>query len=145
MIIKRGGDTEENPGPQYNSCQSFFVFHWNLNSICAYNFVKLSLLRAYIAVNQCDILSQKVFLDIGIFSDDVNSDIPGYNLVKANHPAKAKCGVCIYFRKSLPLSILDIHFLHECINIQMRIGNKGRDMLYDQAYNASFHRKLESI
>ena len=56
MIIKRGGDTEENPGPQYNSCQSFFVFHWNLNSICAHNFVKLSLLRAYIAVNQCDIL-----------------------------------------------------------------------------------------
>ena len=96
-------------------------------------------------INVIFYVSLKVFLDIGIFSDDVNSDIPGYNLVKANHPAKAKCGVCIYFRKSLPLSILDIHFLHECRNIQMRIGNKGRDILYDQAYNASFHRKLESI
>ena len=96
-------------------------------------------------INVIFYVSLKVFLDIGIFSDDFNSVIPGYNLVKANHPAKAKCNVCIYFRKSLPLIILDIHFLHECINIQMRIGNKGRDILYDQAYNASFHRKLESI
>ena len=52
-------------------------------------------------------------------------DIPGYNLVRADHPAYDKRGgVCIYFRKSLPLGILDIHFLHECINFEMRIGDK---------------------
>ena len=52
-------------------------------------------------------------------------DIPGYNLVRADHPANDKRGgVCIWFRKSVPLRILDIHFLHECINFQMRIGDK---------------------
>ena len=52
-------------------------------------------------------------------------DIPGYNLVRADHPANDKRGgVCIYFRKSLPLRIFHIHFLHECINFEMRIGDK---------------------
>ena len=55
IIIKRSGDLEENPGPHYNSCQSFSIFHWSLNSICANNFIKLSILRAYIPANQCDI------------------------------------------------------------------------------------------
>ena len=53
----------------------------------------------------------ETFLDKGILSDDVNLDIPGYNLVRADHSANTKGGgVCIYFRKSLPLRILDIHF-----------------------------------
>ena len=55
IIIKRSGDLEENPGPHYNSCQSFSIFHSNLDSICAHNFIKLSILRAYIPANQCDI------------------------------------------------------------------------------------------
>ena len=72
--------------------------------------MKLYLLRTYIAANQCDILClSETFLDSGILSDDVNLDIPGYNLVRADHPANAKCSsVCIYFRKSLPLRILDM-------------------------------------
>ena len=44
IIIKRRGVVEENPGSQYNSCQRFSVFYWNLNSICAHNFIKLALL-----------------------------------------------------------------------------------------------------
>ena len=104
----------------------FSIFHWNLSSICAHNFIKLSLLRAFIAANQCDILCPcETFLDSGIFHDDVNLDIPGYNLVRADHPANDKRGgVCIYFRKSLPLRIFHIHFLHECINFEIRIGDK---------------------
>ena len=67
----------------------------------------------------------ETFLDKGILSDDVNLDIPGYNLVRADHSANTKGGgVCIYFRKSLPLRILDIHFLHECIKFEIRIGDK---------------------
>ena len=52
-------------------------------------------------------------------------DIPGYNLVRAYHSANAKRGgVYIYFRKFLPLRILDIHFHHECMNFEMRIFDK---------------------
>ena len=64
-------------------------------------------------------------MDTIIFSDDINKDIPVYNPVTADYLANTKRGnVYIYFRKSLPLRILDIHFLHESINVEMRIGNK---------------------
>ena len=43
---KRSGAIEPNPGPEPNFCQSFSICHWNLNSISAHNFIKLSLLRA---------------------------------------------------------------------------------------------------
>ena len=63
-------------------------------------------------------------MDSSIFSD-VYLDIPGYNIVRAEHPANTeRGGIYIYFRKSVPLTILDIHSLHECINYEMRIGNK---------------------
>ena len=65
------------------------------------------------------------FLDSRILSHDINLDIPGYNLVRADHPGNAKRGgVYIYFRRSLPLRILDIQFLHECINFEMKIRDK---------------------
>ena len=48
LAIKRSGDIEENPGPKPNSCDCLSICHWNLNSISAHNFIKLSLLRDYI-------------------------------------------------------------------------------------------------
>ena len=47
---KWSGNTEQSPGHKPNSCQSFSIFYWNLNSILPYNFIKLFLLRAYIAL-----------------------------------------------------------------------------------------------
>ena len=89
-------------------------------------FLKLSLLCAYIVASQCDILClSETVLDSVIISDDVNLDIPGHNLVRADYPANAKRGgVCLYFRKSLPLRIFHIHFFNECINFEIKIGDK---------------------
>ena len=42
--------------PNSNSYQSFFIYHWNLNSISARNFLKLSLSRAYITVHKFDVM-----------------------------------------------------------------------------------------
>ena len=50
------GDIESNPGPRCNSSQSFSIYHWNLNSIAAYNFSKISLLRVYNAIHNYDII-----------------------------------------------------------------------------------------
>ena len=33
-------------------------------------------------------------------------------------------GVCIYYLNSLPLKVLDIQFLNECINFEIGIGSK---------------------
>ena len=42
-------------------------------------------------------VSVKLFLDNGILSDDVNLDIPGYNLARADHLANTnRDGVFIF-------------------------------------------------
>ena len=46
-------------------------------------------------------------------------------MFRADHPSNTKRGgVCIYYRNSLPLKILNIQYLHECINFEIRIGGK---------------------
>ena len=67
----------------------------------------------------------ETYLDFSISNHDDNLEIPGYNLFRADHPSKTnQGGVCIYYRNSLPLKILNIQYLHECINFEIRIGGK---------------------
>ena len=50
---------------------------------------------------------------------------PGYNLVRSDHPSKNKHGgVCIYHKASLPLRVIDICFLQECMTFKVMIRNK---------------------
>ena len=44
LLIRQSGDIEMNPG--LKPCHSFSICHWNLNSLTAYNYLKVSLLRA---------------------------------------------------------------------------------------------------
>ena len=83
LAIKLIGGVEGSPGPRANSCDCLSICHWNLSSICAHNFVKLSLLRAYIPIDKIDIIClSETYLDSSIPSDDDNLELPGYNLVK---------------------------------------------------------------
>ena len=51
--------------------------------------------------------------------------IPGYELYRADHPSNAKCGgICIYYKKLLPLKVTNIQYLQECINFEIKIGDK---------------------
>ena len=86
----------------------------------------MSLLRAYISINKIDIIClSETYLDSIIPSDDDNLELPGYNLVLADNPTNTKRGsVCIYYHNSLPLKVIDIQFLNECINFEIRIGEK---------------------
>ena len=126
LAIKLSGDIEENPGPKTNSCDCLSICHWNLNSICAQNFIKLSLLRAYISINKIDIIClSETYLDSNIPSDDDNLELPGYNLECTDNRNNTKRGsVCSYYYNSLPLKVFDIQFLNECINFKIRIGGK---------------------
>ena len=126
ILTKRSGDIEQNPGPKSNSCQSFSVCHWSFNSISAHNFVKIPVLKTHIATHKLDVIYlSETYLDASISNDDDNLEIPGYHLLRADHPSNTKQGgVCIYYRNSLPLKILNIQYLHECINFEIRIGGK---------------------
>ena len=81
------GDVETNPGPQSKRCQEFSICHWNLNGIATLSFLKVSLLKAYIATYNYDVICLSVtYLDSSILSDDNNLEILGYDLVRADHP-----------------------------------------------------------
>ena len=64
-------------------------------------------------------------LDCTIQSDNDNLGIPGYNLVCSDHSSNNKRGsVCIYYKASLPLRVIDICFLQACIIFEVMIGDK---------------------
>ena len=52
-------------------------------------------------------------------------NIPGYNMTRADHPSgNRRGGVCIYYKESLPIKMLNINFLEECICFDLKIGSK---------------------
>ena len=99
LLIRQSGDIEMNPGPKPNTCHSFSICHWNLNSLTAHNYLKVSLLRAYVGIKKFNVVClSETYLNSSNLSDDGNFYLPSYNLVKADHPSNAKKGgVCIYF------------------------------------------------
>ena len=41
-----------NPELKRNPCHSFSICHWKLNSLAAHNYLKVSLLRAFVAIKK---------------------------------------------------------------------------------------------
>ena len=57
--------------------------------------------------------------------DNYNLEIPGYNLVRSDHPSNNKHGsVCIYYKAALPLRAIDFCFLQECITLEVLISER---------------------
>ena len=119
-------DIEMNPGPKPNPCHSFSICHWNRTSLTAHNYLKVSLLRAYVAIKKFDVvcLSQPylicltyLVMKIFIFSAITYSG-------PTIHQMQKKGGICIYLKNSLPLKVLDIQLLQECINFEIKIADK---------------------
>ena len=125
-LINLSGDVEKNPGPKSYSAQYLTICNWNLNSIAAHNFIKVVLLKACISFHNMDIVCRsKTYLDSSVPTDDDNLQIPGYRSVRADHPSNAKRGgVLVYYKNCLPLKSIDVKYLHECINSELRIGGK---------------------
>ena len=89
-------------------------------------FIKISLLKTYIATRKLDFIClSDTYLDSSILYHDNNLETPSYDSFRADHPSNTKRGGgCIYYRKPLPLKILNILYLHECINSEIRLGGK---------------------
>ena len=144
IILKLSGDIEENPGTKPSSNQNFSICHWNLNSISAHNYIKVSLLRAYVSAHKFNVICiSETYLDSDTSDDDDNLKIAGYNLIRADHPSNTKWGgafynliranhpsntkwggVCIYYKHSLAFKLLNIHYLKERINFEITFGGK---------------------
>ena len=105
--------------------------HWNLNSISADNYTKLFLLKAHITVQKFDIIClSEIYRDSSSTSADDNLEVLGYNVIRSHHPSNNKHGgVCIYYKNFLPLGVLSIQYLQECINFELNIGGKISNLI----------------
>ena len=141
-MISLSGDVEINPGPRTKANNTFPVCHWNFKSISTHNYSRVSLLKAYLTVRKFDIVClSKAYLDSNATPDNVNLEI----FIRSNHASNSKReGVCIYYKNSLHLRVLDIQYLHECINIKLKIGDKLCNiiaLLYDRQANHKMNLK----
>ena len=100
LVIRQSGDIEMNPGPKPNPCHSFSIRHWNLNSLTAHNYLKVSLLGAYVAIVILDVVClSETYLDSSNLFDDDNFNLPGYDIVRADHPSNTKRWCLYHFEK----------------------------------------------
>ena len=126
VLLLSGGDVEHNPGPKKSSINAFLVCHWNFSSLPAHNYAEIFVLKAYVAIHRFDIICiSKTYLDSSTSPDDNNLEISGYNFIRSDHPSNNKRGgICINYKHFLPLRILNVQYLQECINFEMKVGDK---------------------
>ena len=55
-LLELSGDIEFNPRLKPDSSQSSSICHWNLNSMSAHNYSKISFLTAYISIHDFDLI-----------------------------------------------------------------------------------------
>ena len=119
LLLRRHGDIELIPGPRKSKGNTVSVCHWNLNSITAHNFSKVTQLKAYISTYKYNFIClSETFLDSS--TPDNLVDIQGYNLVRADHPENTKRGgVCIYYKESLPVRVINLPYFKEALLLEM--------------------------
>ena len=125
-FIFLSGDIKTNLDPTPSSGQCFSICHWNLNSIAAHNFAKLSVVTAYNLVHSFDIIFLwETYLNSEAPPNGTRLELQGYNLFRSDHPSNNKRGgFCVYYKLTLPLRILNISKLYKCINFEVSITNK---------------------
>ena len=96
-IILPPGDIEINLGPKSSSRECFSICYWNLSSISAKSYTKVSLLTVYNFIHNFDIICiSETFLNSETAPNDSNLEIPNYNMYWAGHLSNCKRGcVCI--------------------------------------------------
>ena len=122
LLLLCHGDTESNPGPnKFGNCQPLKFCHSNLNSILSENCFKVSLLKSFNALHNYDFIClSETFLSPSVSSTLDSLNIDGYNIVRSDHPSGSKRGgVCCYFKESLPIRILKITPMTECLVLEM--------------------------
>ena len=98
ILLLLSGDVHPNPGPKRDKDYNFSVCSWNIGSVSAHNFSKLSLLSSYNSIYHYDLIClSETFLDSSFLPDDPRLNLDGYNLILADIPNDIKRGgVCVY-------------------------------------------------
>ena len=85
----------------------------------------MSLLQAYNAIHRFDIIClSETYLDNSYHTDDDQLTFPGYNLIRADNSNHIKRGgVCIYYRDTLPVKIINLNILNECLVCELSFAS----------------------
>ena len=66
------------------------------------------------------------YLNSTILSNDQNLCLDSYKLICSDHPKNIKQGgVCIYYREILPVKVIQINYLSECLVCEINYDNKN--------------------
>ena len=97
---------------------------WNLNSLSAHNFAKLTQLKAYNSIYKRDFISfSETYLDSATPNNLL--EIEGYNLVCVVHLNNVKRGgVCIYYKEPLSVQAINLPYFNEVLLLEMSHNNK---------------------
>ena len=83
----------------YGPCHSFSTFSWILNSLTAHIYLKVSFLRAYVAIKKFDVVClSEIYLDS---SNHLMMTLIIFLVLRADHPSNTKKGVLTYISKYL--------------------------------------------
>ena len=113
-------DIESNPVPE-----TLDFCTWNLNSITAHDFLRVSLVEAYNSIYNHDLIGVvETHLDSTI--DEERLALDGYSFHKDNHPQNVKRGgVGLYAKDSLPSKDRpDFVTLSECVVCEIQLKRK---------------------
>ena len=124
LILLTHSDVGTNPSPK-KSHSYFSCCHWNVNSLIAHNMLKVHLLEAYNTVHKYDFICiSETYFDSSVESDDDDPRINGYKLIRMDLPLKLKRGgVCICYKESLVVKMINISYLQECLLCEVMIDN----------------------
>ena len=118
--ILLSGDVETNSGPE-----TLGFCTWNLNSITAYDFLRVWLIEAYNSVYKYDLIGiVETHLDSTV--DKGRLTLEGYSFFKNNHPQNVKrFGLGLYVKDSLPATErIDLVTLPECVVCEIHLNRK---------------------
>ena len=107
---------------------NFFVFVTKISiAFSGHRFIKLPLLRTYIAIDKFGVVClSETYRNASISNDDDSFELSGYNLFRSDHQSNTLRGaVSIFNRNHLPLKIIGIHYLQECIDFEVTIRGKS--------------------
>ena len=88
--------------------------------------VQLLSIAAYNTIHKYDFISiSETYLDSSLRTDDREILINDYNLIRADHSSHNKRGgVCIYYRESLAVQLVETNCLSKCLLCEVSINNK---------------------
>ena len=67
----------------------------------------------------------ETYLDSNTPLNDDNLEISGYTVVRFDHRSNTKRGgACLYYKNNLPLRVINIGYLNECLTLELTVGDK---------------------